>query len=49
MSAPTLAHFKAKKPSEVNTNASAVGVGAVLIQQLGDDEHSIACVSKLLD
>lgn len=48
-SAPILAHFDQVKPIELHTDASAVGVGAVLIQKTNDEEHVIAYASKTLN
>lgn len=46
MTAPVLAHFDPLKPVEILTDAYAVGVGAVLIQQHEDGEHPVAYTSK---
>ena len=48
-SAPVLAHFRDDYPTEVHSDASDLGVGAVLVQRSPDGgEHPIAYLSKRL-
>lgn len=49
MSAPVLAHFDPHRSAEIHADASAVGVGAVLVQKYDDGEHSVAYISKALN
>lgn len=49
MSAPALTHFDPSKPVEIHTDASAVGVAAVLTQQHEDGEHPVAHTSEALN
>uniref|UniRef100_A0A0P5PJQ3 Uncharacterized protein n=1 Tax=Daphnia magna TaxID=35525 RepID=A0A0P5PJQ3_9CRUS len=48
ISPPTLAHPRYDLPMEIHCDASNYGVGAVLVQKHGDEEHVIAYASRLL-
>ncbi|KAI9556842.1 pol polyprotein [Daphnia sinensis] len=48
ISPPILAHPRYDLPMEIHCDASNYGVGAVLVQKHGDEEHVIAYASRLL-
>lgn len=47
MPAPLPANLDPNRPIEIHTDASAVGRGAVVIQQDEDGEHLDACTNKV--
>lgn len=43
---PTLAIFNPEVPAEVHTDASAIGIGAILLQQVGTNMAAVAYYSR---
>lgn len=46
--APVLAHFNPHADCELRTDACSTGIGAILLQEKGDEKHPIAFISRSL-